>query len=405
MKKIKFGKYEKAHVCNLRKLKVFGGLEDSCGVLLLEGGLKNDSTSEAFDLKHRTSAGELFPIRYIKIMPLLSWGPCFNFSIWYVELLGTDDPIYVSNSLKNYNIEREAEIIRLCLKYFRQQGYDKAFESLQEQTNVQLEHPIIQELHRTLVVEGDFTKTETQLERLIHRGLMDNYLTQQPYSVNWKSLNVKSKKWPGKRGGHQMVMDAKNRLIYLYGGWNGCEDLSDLWVFDITTNQWSLIHENSELVGGPTPRACHKMVFDTHNSQIFMLGKYIESTARVKEKLKSDFYLYDTTTQTWLLICDNTKDVGGPDVIYDHQMCIDSSKRTIYVFGGRILTVTNSDELSSDQYYSGLYAYHISDNVWNLLLVDCGHPTAALPEINSIKSRSTHSMLFHDVSFSKNLDF
>lgn len=395
MKKIKFGKYEKAHVCNLRKFKIFGGLEETCGVLLLEGGLKNDPTPEVFDLRYRTSSGELLPIRYVKILPLLSWGPCFNFSIWYVELLGNDDAIYVSTSLKSYHIEREAEIIRLCLKYFRQQGYERAFDALQDQTNVQLEHPTIQELHNNLVAEGDFVKTEEQISRLIDEGFMDEYLTRQPYSVSWKSLNVESSR-PGKRGGHQLVLDTKNSLMYLYGGWNGSEDLSDLWVFDMKTNQWALIHENSELVGGPSARACHKMIFDTHNSQIFMIGKYIENSSRVKDKLKSDFYLYDTETRTWLLICDDTKSVGGPDLIYDHQIAIDSLKRTIYVFGGRILTASNTDELSSDQFYSGLYAYHISDNVWTLLLVDCAHPTAATPEVNSIKSRITHSMLFHD---------
>lgn len=37
VKKIKFGKYEKPHVCNLRKFKVVGGLEEEHMVLLFEG--------------------------------------------------------------------------------------------------------------------------------------------------------------------------------------------------------------------------------------------------------------------------------------------------------------------------------------------------------------------------------
>lgn len=37
VKKIKFGKYEKNHVCNLRKFKVVGGLEEDHMLLLLEG--------------------------------------------------------------------------------------------------------------------------------------------------------------------------------------------------------------------------------------------------------------------------------------------------------------------------------------------------------------------------------
>lgn len=393
MKKIRFGKYEKPHVCNLRKFKIFGGTEESCGFLLLEAGLKNDSTAETFDLKHRTASSELLPIRYLKILPLLSWGPCFNFSIWYVELLGTDDAMCVSLSLKSYTIEREAEIIRLCLKYFRQQGYDKAFEALQDQTNVQLEHPMMKELHQS-VVEGNFAKAETHIEEMINQGLMDAWLQAQHYSVEWKQIDPSSAR-PGKRGGHQLVFDPNSRVIYLYGGWNGNEDLSDMWMYDLKKKQWSLIHEKSEAIGGPSPRACHKMVFDPNNSQIFMLGKYIDTSSRIKDKLKSDFYLYDTKTSTWLLICDNTADFGGPQLVYDHQMCIDAARRTLFVFGGRILT-TNQDDLSSEQNYSGLYAYHISDNVWNLLLVDCGHPSASNPDVNSIKSRTTHLMLFND---------
>lgn len=78
-------------------------------------------------------------------------------------------------------------------------------------------------------------------------------------------------------------------------------------------------------------------------------------------------------------------------------MCIDVSKRTIYVFGGRILTPRNIEDLTNDMQYSGLYSYHINTNTWTQILVDCGHPSASNPEVLSIKSRVTHSMLFHHV--------
>lgn len=45
-------------------------------------GLNNDSVPETFDLRHTTDRGELMPLMYISIIPLLSWGPSFNFSIW-----------------------------------------------------------------------------------------------------------------------------------------------------------------------------------------------------------------------------------------------------------------------------------------------------------------------------------
>jgi hypothetical protein len=63
VKSIYFGKYEKHHVCNLRRFKVFGSLnaEDNM-VDLLEGSLRNDAVGENFPLKH-TLHGDYFPCR------------------------------------------------------------------------------------------------------------------------------------------------------------------------------------------------------------------------------------------------------------------------------------------------------------------------------------------------------
>jgi len=68
-------------------------------------GLRNDSIPETFDLKHTLGIeGNYFPIRYIKILPLQSWGPSFNFSIWHVRLIGIDDSKIVKSSLEWFNM-------------------------------------------------------------------------------------------------------------------------------------------------------------------------------------------------------------------------------------------------------------------------------------------------------------
>lgn len=36
-KKIKFGKFEKSHVCNIKKFRVYGGMDEEQMELLLEG--------------------------------------------------------------------------------------------------------------------------------------------------------------------------------------------------------------------------------------------------------------------------------------------------------------------------------------------------------------------------------
>ncbi|XP_052862315.1 muskelin isoform X2 [Anopheles cruzii] len=400
--RIKFGKYEKTHVCNLRKFKVLGGLEEDRMMLLFEGGLKNDSVPEIFNLKHRTNSGELLPIKFVQIVPLLSWGPSFNFCIWYVELLGIEDSMFILTNLRKYNMLREVEIVRLFLKHCRQQGYVRAFGVLQEETGVLLEDDKMTELHEILVNRGDFKKTEEMLMDFIARGLMDDYLERQEYKPHWNlQLTSENEPRPGRRGGHQLIIDPQTSTIYLYGGWDGNEDLSDLWSYDVRSNRWTMIHERSELFDGPTPRACHKMVYDTSSSQIFMLGRYLDSASRTEENINSDFYLYNTVTKSWFMICSDTSQVGGPQLVFDHQMCIDVEKQTIYVFGGRILepkvslSFRNEEETTGQYRYSGLFSYHISTHTWTHILVDCEHPSASSPHVQSIRSRVTHSMLFH----------
>ena len=47
--------------------------------------------------------------------------------------------------------------------------------------------------------------------------------------------------------------------------------------------------------------------------------------------------MYDITANRWTQITDDTAAMGGPSLIFDHQMCIDQETRTIYVFGGQSL--------------------------------------------------------------------
>jgi len=61
------------------------------------------------------------------------------------------DLIFVLKMFLCYFQYREQEVIRLCLKHFRQHNYSEAYEALQRQTRVTLEHPALTELHTQLV--------------------------------------------------------------------------------------------------------------------------------------------------------------------------------------------------------------------------------------------------------------
>lgn len=52
---------------------------------------------------------------------------------------------------------------------------------------------------------------------------------------------------------------------------------------------------------------------------------------------QSDLYTYNVRSGEWALVCADTAAVGGPRLVFDHQMCMDADTQTIYVFGGRVL--------------------------------------------------------------------
>ncbi|XP_023228527.1 muskelin-like [Centruroides sculpturatus] len=407
---ITFGKYEKTHVCNLKKFKVFGGLNDVNMIELLNSGLKNDHVPESFNLKHSIN-NNMFPCRYIKIVPIQSWGPSFNFSIWYVELKGNDDWELVKSSMKWFNYYREREAIRLCLKHFRQHNYTEAFESLQKRTRVQLEDALLSKLHQLLVVDGNFEACEQLLETAANSGSFNHYLKQQQYKPKWMPI-VPSPKEPDLRNHnfHMFKTDIlfndfrwqQNQflieMIYLFGGWDGMQDLADLWSYHIPSGEWTCLSRDTQNENGPSPRSCHKMCLDSERKKIFTLGKYLDSTMRTPENLKSDFHVYDIDTNKWTQITDDTAAMGGPKLIFDHQMCMDIGKNTIYVFGGRILNsnlATVDDRLCTEPSFSGLYAYHVPTNTWHKLRDDSSNVNLGPQEI---KSRIGHSMLFHEKS-------
>ena len=55
----------------------------------------------------------------------------------------------------------------MCLKHFRQKNYTEVFESLQKKTRIQLEDPLLTELHRALVTNGDYVEAEQIIKRSI----------------------------------------------------------------------------------------------------------------------------------------------------------------------------------------------------------------------------------------------
>lgn len=444
---VKFGKYIKAHVSDLKKFQILGGMDENNLSLLLSAGLKKDSAAELFRLRHRTQEGLYLPVRYIKIVPLQSWGPAYNYTIWYVELQGKVHEELIGKALDTINLRREEEAVRILLKHLRRRRYKDAFEALSRESGVQLEGPIQTRLWNALVENGDYKLAEEIFDEAVAEGELEWYMSWQPYTPIWRQMSacsaqVEEKLWfgdvtqptnnvqqndllcvdrdprpdiaperpangsemlnvcdtscsgstccqkPGPRGGHQLVVDSTTGTLYLFGGWNGTEDLDDLWSFCTKTERWTLLCRHSGRVCGPSPRSCHKMVFDPVHRRLYTLGRYLDNVQRVPSNMNSDLYVFDVVGGCWSLISSDTASAGGPRLVFDHQMCIDADTQTIYVFGGRVLPA-NTEEVVSPQ-YSGLYAYYIQTNTWQLLLPDKHDLPAPQPRVS-------HSMLFHPV--------
>jgi len=421
---INFGKFKKTHVCNLKKFKVFGGIDENSYIELLESGLKNDNSEESFVVKNLIN-NHHFACSYIKIQPIQSWGPSFNFSVWFVELTGDNNPKLVSECTAWHREYRERETIRLCLKHFREHNYLEAFESLEKKTRVQLEDPLLTKLHTTLVKEGDYEGTEQLINQCLEDGIFQEFFARQHPKPVWSPLiypqdtpsevpiplaapstpdsdtqssseekitPVIAPSEPPPRGGHQLVMDGAGQTVYLFGGWDGNQDLADFWSYHIPSNKWTLMFANTEAEGGPPPRSCHKMVLDPTYRHIFVLGRYIERNLRDSvSAIKSDFYLLDLASGKWTLISDDTAADGGPNLIFDHQMSLDVEKRNIYVFGGQSLHFSLLGDQRPEKRFSGLYCYHIPTSSWKCLWEEGEPNSLGLP----LKSRTGHSMLFN----------
>lgn len=50
---------------------------------------------------------------------------------------------------------------------------------------------------------------------------------------------------PDMRGGHQVCLDPDGGHLYLSGGWDGSNELQDLWQFTIKSQQWTCLALNT----------------------------------------------------------------------------------------------------------------------------------------------------------------
>ncbi|CDU25754.1 related to Muskelin [Sporisorium scitamineum] len=142
------------------------------------------------------------------------------------------------------------------------------------------------------------------------KSMFSSYISRQIPKASWSQIHpsaaahhqsipavsdstTKAPIAPSGRGGHAMVFDSDKGIAYLFGGWDGKRDLSDLWAYHVSDNRWRLISADTQLQGGPSPRSCHKMCLDEKSGCIYLLGRYIDyESGHQSEALPADSMAY-----------------------------------------------------------------------------------------------------------------
>ncbi|EOB15527.1 Muskelin [Nosema bombycis CQ1] len=223
------------------------------------GGLRNDIEPETFNLKTKIN-GELIISKFIKIEPLAAWGMNFNYSIWFVSLWGISE---VKGILRDQKEKSKVNQVKDCLKTLKSLGYTQEYESLSLKLGE--DNPVLSKI-KNLIEKEDFEGVEEYVLGLEPK-YYENFIKENGYVAKWEEISKKNNgrdkggdnkggngrnknrngainhkpninsNWPCERGGHQMVtLDDK---IYLYGGWNGLEELGDFWVYE--GEEWKCI--------------------------------------------------------------------------------------------------------------------------------------------------------------------
>jgi Kelch motif len=183
---------------------------------------------------------------------------------------------------------RETVTMRLILKHLRRRRY-KAYQALLDETGLSIEHPLVSSLYETLVVQGDLARAEEIFISFAASGLLDVPSRARSVPTCSKKYGRPSTIWrritdtnadggtPCARGGHASVMDPERGIIYIFGGWDGSQDLADFWAYSTSEQRWTTlsIDTSAKGEGGPSARSCVAAAFDNRTGDIYFLGRYI----------------------------------------------------------------------------------------------------------------------------------
>lgn len=148
----------------------------------------------------------------------------------------------------------------------------------------------------------------------------------------WRKLDLTLE--PPARCQSQMVYDAKNRCIILFGGDRLDYLFADTWVYDCVTRTWS----EKKPALAPAPRAGHALLYLPKSQTVVLLGGYF-----YKPELKNDItyytgyewrdtldlWRYSVTLNEWKLIKRYTPPMVKPGWLFQSLAAADTADRIV----------------------------------------------------------------------------
>jgi hypothetical protein len=331
------------------------------------------------------------PCRLIKIVPLAAWGVNFNFSIWHVALLGDPRPQSVARAARALATRRSAAANKLVLKHLRRHGLRDAFAALaQACPDVALEHPVLGRLYAALVDAGNYDEAEAVLERARADGLFREFVSRCPYTPSWTRLGA-----PAGHAGEAVMMDddgdddddddgggggdddGHHHDNARGAGSRGSDSLAGPGSPEVAHSRSaasratgasssaassSLLSNTATLTPTVSPgmRGGHQMCIDSTAREIYLFGGW--DGARDLD----DLWLYSLTEERWRCVMEHTALRGGPSPRSCHKVCIDPLRRKIYTLGRYV----EHDARSSGALAGDFFAFDMEAGTWETLSHD-----------------------------------
>ncbi|KAA1063777.1 hypothetical protein PGTUg99_001630 [Puccinia graminis f. sp. tritici] len=279
--------------------------------LLAQGELKNDTNPETVPLRwkndrvtwfkssevHRASSDStqtvIVPVRYIKIEPLSATGSNYNCSIWHISVKGHDEDHIMSPCLEIYEKWRASAALRLCLKHLRQTGHLEAFQALINSATNPDQSPLLVQPSTIPVVES-----ESQTVNPTHGNLAGSSSFEESQSSNPAQFHFE----------HSLVSALHSALV---------PHLEPRFGLD-----------------GPLPSTSQSSDDLPFKIPPISDAEQIVINAAL-DNLFDPWALAEAPTVTCHQILPRSTPASGlPCPRGGHQMCIDSKRRKIWLFGG-----------------------------------------------------------------------